>query len=87
MADITEGVRLQIDNGSYFGRLRPRPVLDLQRALDVDLEATACVHSLQYSTVYRSRTPKVHMEHSLPWSEKSKNFRSMELSHPWNFRS
>ena len=27
------------------------------------------------------------LEHSLPWSEKSKNFCSTELSHPWNFRS
>ena len=27
------------------------------------------------------------VEHSLPGSKKSKNFRSMELSHPWNFPS
>ena len=27
------------------------------------------------------------VEHSLPGSEKSKNFHSMELLHPWNFRS
>ena len=26
------------------------------------------------------------LEHSLPWSRKSKNVRSTELSHPWNFR-
>ena len=50
---------------------------------------------------FRSRERKVHiwkfcgtfpwyfcsLEHSLPWSEKSKNCHSMELSHPWNFCS
>jgi len=37
--------------------------------------------------VCRDETERWSVEHSLPESEKSKNFRSMELSHRWNFRS
>ena len=45
------------------------------------------------SRPFRSREQKVHrenfrsVEHLLPGSKKSKNFRSMELSQPWNFHS